>query len=160
MKIIGAYEEICAINCFLLNNHPHCCEYQQPWRDLDGGHYSGKWKGFDINFEIVKKPMIIGIIVGDIPEHTIYEYARKLCDRHNGLERSQRMWQGGFYCDASDNTHIKTILRFGLLRGQKLDELWINSLPSNWDEFDLCMSSVIGDRSKIHFYKELENEVK
>ena len=50
MKIIGTYEEICAMNSFLLSTSQHC-GYQQPFRDLDDNRYAGKWKGFDIDFD-------------------------------------------------------------------------------------------------------------
>lgn len=154
MKIIGTYEEICAMNSFLLNNHPVCCQYQQPWIDLDGSHYSGKWRGFDIDFEIQKKPMTIGMIVPSINRITNLVL---IAEKHGTLSFAQ----GGipnvvneYRC--KNGTRIFLYNSFAHLRGHKFDELWMESLPSDWDEFDLCISSVMGKRENIHFFKELK----
>ena len=154
MKIIGTYEEICAMNSFLLNNHPVYCQYQQPWIDLDGGHYSGKWRGFDVEFGIQKKPVAIGVIM---PQVKFLTNLARIADKHGGLLFATGGIPGAideYKCE--DGTTICVHNSFAHLRRYKFDKLWMDSLPSNWEDFDLCIAAVGGDRTKIHFYNELD----
>lgn len=155
MKIIGTYEEICAMHSFLLDTARHCT-YQQPYRDLNDDPYAGKWKGFDVYFEIIKKPMVIGMIM---PQVNFLTNLVCIADQHGGLSFAKGGTPRPLNERKCENgTTICVYNSFSHLRGYKLDELWTESLPSDWNNFDLCMSSVGGDRNKIHFYKELEKE--
>ena len=152
MKIIGTAEEICAINDFLTtSNSQLCCDSRCA---LSGG----KWRGFNIDFVIEKKPMTIGMI---IPPVNLITNLTCIAEKHGGLSFAI----GGILNAVNEykcknGTKICCLNSYGCLRGCKFDELWMSSLPSDWHEFDLCFTSVTGDRTKIHFYKELDNDIK
>ncbi len=153
MKIIGTYEEICAMNSFLLDA-AHCCEFQPPYHDFNDGPYAGKWKGFDVYYEIIKKPMVIGLIM---PQVNFLTNLVRIADKHGGLSFATGGTPGAineYSCE--DGTKICVHNSFSHLHGYNFDELWMDVLPSNWEDFDLCIEAVGGDRTKIHFYNELD----
>lgn len=143
MKLVGTKEEIVRFLdalSYQTFHFPGGCD-----KIPDG--FIGKYRGIDIEIKIEEKKLYVGMIESGKNNFTnLYNISlrhRKLTGR-NGL----------YMC--GDGTTIKCFSSPEYLRGFKLDELWMDTLPSDWDEFDLCMCSVGGDRNKIHFFKELE----
>ncbi len=142
MKITGTCEEIAAINHALAGG-----AYLELKPLTDKKNYAGMWRGFSIDFVIEEKPPVIGIIE---PSVNYFTTLSNIVKPHNGIA----VWKPDhLICeDGAEICHFESLR---CLRGHRFDELWLDSLPNDWDEFDVCLSSVHGNRTKIHFFKEL-----
>lgn len=162
MKIVGTNEEVGRFLCALwtslydgfMSSAPKSIEDIGEVRIHDG--LIGTYCGVKIEVEITKNPMRIGIITSNLTKDEMRFYVDRISANHSGVLYVHASSTKHFVKCCDDST-IESLNGYRI-RGYKFDELWMDSLPSNWDEFDLCMNSVIGDRNKIHFFKELENE--
>lgn len=155
MKIVGTNEEV---NRFLDLLQQNTCPgflsaYVERMRATDG--LIGTYCGIKIDVEIEEPPMYIGIITSGLTENEIHSCISQIVEKHKKRLCSSFVSTDKCWGKCFDDSRIESFDSCSRLYGCKFDELWMDSLPPNWDEIDLCMKSVVDCRNKIHFFREL-----
>ena len=103
------------------------------------------------------KEVKIGMMTIDMSETQWKNCLYQIAERHGGLLISKIHQDKHMSAACIDGAIIETFPFYSSLGGHKFDELWLDHLPDGHGVFDLCLNSVVNDRTKIHFYKELDN---
>ena len=168
MKIVGTNEEVSKF----LNSICWQTTWPELYIDVPSEYFDkiripdgpiGTYCGVKIDIEIVEPTIYIGIITSGLTENETRLYIEEIAKKHKKCLSSYydlKYSKQKCYANYMDGAHIEGFRSCSCVRGYKFDELWMDSLPPNWDEVDLCIKSVIGCKEKIHFFKELFNKEK